>query len=205
MNEITSVKGTQPIYPHKDDGGKRSENAHAARVDTIDKSAKTDETITYKKPVLSKSDVTEIRHQQKYELMTMLVGKLFEVQGELENGGKLMDGIGEDEIRKLKALLDKGLPVDPATRSAAEAAVASGGSWSAEAVSERLVNFALRISGGDESKLELIKSAINEGFRQAEKIFGGILPDICYETRRQTTEKLEKVFRVEKSEASATA
>lgn len=64
--------------------------------------------------------------------------------------------------------------------------------WSAEAVSDRIVDFAKTISGGDTTKLNLLRDAIEEGFRQATKSYGSELPDISKQTYDLIQQKLDK-------------
>lgn len=84
------------------------------------------------------------------------------------------------------------LEVDEATQLEAQASISAGGEHSVGMVSDRLVEFAIAISGGDRSKLETLKGAIQEGFRQAEAAFGGALPEISYETLEATMQKLDQ-------------
>jgi len=70
--------------------------------------------------------------------------------------------------------------------------VAEGGYWSAEKTSERLVEVAKAISGGDVKQKEALTAAIKEGFKQAEELWGGKLPQISQDTYRLTMEKLDK-------------
>ncbi len=69
--------------------------------------------------------------------------------------------------------------------------VADGGYWSAEKTSERLVEFAKAISGGDVKQKDALVAAIKEGFKQAEDLWGGKLPQISQDTYRLTMEKLD--------------
>ncbi|NLT47392.1 MAG: hypothetical protein GXX92_03155, partial [Clostridiales bacterium] len=46
------------------------------------------------------------------------------------------------------------------------------------------------ISGGDKSKFEELKGAIDQGFQAAREALGGYLPEICEETYRETMRKL---------------
>ncbi len=69
--------------------------------------------------------------------------------------------------------------------------VADGGYWSAEKTSERLVEFAKAISGGDTKQKDALVAAIKEGFKQAEDLWGGKLPQISQDTYRLTMEKLD--------------
>ena len=69
--------------------------------------------------------------------------------------------------------------------------VADGGYWSAEKTSERLVEFAKAISGGDVKQKDALVAAIKEGFKQAEDLWGGKLPQISQDTYRLAMEKLD--------------
>ena len=56
------------------------------------------------------------------------------------------------------------------------------GEWSAKETSERILDFAKKISGGNPEKVELLRDAFKKGFEQAEELFGGTLPDVSYQT-----------------------
>lgn len=56
------------------------------------------------------------------------------------------------------------------------------GPWGIEAVATKILDFAKSLAGGDESKLELLEDAVMKGFKQAEEIWGGKLPDVSYKT-----------------------
>ena len=82
------------------------------------------------------------------------------------------------------------VPVDEATRAKAQAMIGPDGEYGIEAVSDRLVDFAKAISGGDRSKAEELRGAINQGFKEAERILGG-LPEISKQTYQRTMEKFD--------------
>ncbi len=73
----------------------------------------------------------------------------------------------------------------------AKLAISEDGEFGVKAVSDRLVNFAISISGGDKTKLAELKAAIDEGFAAAKEALGGYLPDICNETYLETMRKLD--------------
>ncbi len=85
-------------------------------------------------------------------------------------------------------------PDSAAPKPAEEAALSlsEDGEFGVKAVSDRIVNFAIAISGNDPSKLATLKEAINKGFAEAEKAFGGKLPDISYETYDEIMRKLDQ-------------
>ncbi|HHX59501.1 MAG TPA: hypothetical protein GX707_02000 [Epulopiscium sp.] len=83
------------------------------------------------------------------------------------------------------------IPIDEKTRLEAQAAIDEGGPMSPESVSDRIVDFAKAISGGDKSKLETLRGAIEKGFKAAAKAFGGELPEISHRTYTMIMEKLD--------------
>jgi len=48
------------------------------------------------------------------------------------------------------------------------------------------------VSGSDKTKIDALKSAIEQGYKAAEKAFGGELPDISKKTLERTMEKLDQ-------------
>lgn len=56
--------------------------------------------------------------------------------------------------------------------------------WSSDNVAKRIIDFAKAISGGDKSKIALLKDAFVKGFQDAESVYGGEgkLADVSYET-----------------------
>lgn len=65
------------------------------------------------------------------------------------------------------------------------------GRFSPENLSNNIVDFAKNISGGNKSKLKELKNAIIKGFKEAEKILGGELPEISKKTYDLVMEKME--------------
>ena len=93
--------------------------------------------------------------------------------------------------------------VDAATKAQAQADIAEDGYWGVEATSNRIVDFAVALCGDDTDKLEEMKEAFEKGFRQAEKTWGGNLPDICQRTYDAVFEKFDKLMQPE-TEATTT-
>jgi len=84
------------------------------------------------------------------------------------------------------------LIVDEKTRAAAQQAISEDGESGVQAVSDRIVSFAKAISNNNPEMYDKLMSAIDEGFAQAEKAFGGELPDICKKTREEINRKMEE-------------
>ena len=62
------------------------------------------------------------------------------------------------------------------------AGLAGGGYWGVEKTAGRIAGFVLQGAGDDAEKLRTGREAILRGFREAEKVWGGKLPDISYKT-----------------------
>lgn len=58
-------------------------------------------------------------------------------------------------------------------QSAAAASIADGGEYSVDAVATRIMSMASALAGGDASKIETLRQAVIEGFRQVAGMFGG--------------------------------
>lgn len=69
--------------------------------------------------------------------------------------------------------------------------VAEDGYWGVKQTAERLYSFAYALTGGDPSKADSMMAAIDKGFKQATKSWGGDLPGICQQTYDRVKEKMD--------------
>ena len=83
--------------------------------------------------------------------------------------------------------------VDAATKAQAEKDIAEDGYWGVEQTSDRIIDFANALTGGDPSKIEEMREAFKKGYKQAEKTWGGKLPDISQRTYDAVMEKFDKL------------
>ena len=81
--------------------------------------------------------------------------------------------------------------VDAETKAQAQADIAEDGYWGVEKTSDRIVDFAKALCGGDPDKIEEMKEAFEKGFKQAEKTWGGELPEISKKTYDAVFEKFD--------------
>jgi hypothetical protein len=99
-----------------------------------------------------------------------------------EQGGKFFEAVGEKEV----------FQIDEATQLAAQQAIAEDGEWGVEAVSNRLLEFAKALSGGDPSKIEELRNAVKAGFGAARNVWGGEMPGITGQTYARTMELFDE-------------
>ena len=83
--------------------------------------------------------------------------------------------------------------VDPATKAQAQADIAEDGYWGVNQTSDRIIQFATALTGGDPDKIEAMRDAFKKGYAQAEKTWGGSLPEISQKTYDAVMEKFDKL------------
>ncbi|WP_378954766.1 hypothetical protein [Pelosinus sp. sgz500959] len=157
---------------------------------------KSDQTTASSKNTYTKDTVTlsEINKQIEMKLGSLrsTVENLFNVQsvktGEAQ--GLSYEQIMEKYDGKLKEFYQN-LKVDDSTRLTAQQEISADGFWGVKQTSERTIEFAKALSGGDPSKIALLRNSIEEGYKAAEKAWGGELPEICKQTQEATLKGLD--------------
>lgn len=83
--------------------------------------------------------------------------------------------------------------VDAETKAKAQKDIADDGYWGVEQTSDRIVSFATALAGDDSSALEKMRNAFIKGYKQAEKQWGGKLPDISQRTYDAVMKKFDSL------------
>lgn len=117
----------------------------------------------------------ENSQQDRYGLLRNLVASMLKEQGV---AFQVPTENGEVDIREI-------------TQEEAQELVSEDGYFGIEQTSNRIVDFAIAIAGGDPTRLDAIKEGIENGFKEAEEAFGGALPEISYGTYDAVMEKLD--------------
>jgi uncharacterized protein YukE len=119
--------------------------------------------------------------------------RLSQLQGIVE---KLMSKQGDayGKANDMWKFLAKGdYTVDAATKLQAQQDISEDGYWGVKQTSDRIVDFANALTGGDPSKIEEMREAFKKGFKQATKAWGGDLPDISQQTYDAVMEKFDQM------------
>lgn len=82
------------------------------------------------------------------------------------------------------------IEVDDETAAEAAKEVADDGYWGVEQTSERMFSFAKALAGNDPTKADSMLEALQKGYDEAAKQWGGELPEICQKTLEVTKKKL---------------
>ena len=72
--------------------------------------------------------------------------------------------------------------VDPQTKAQAQADIAEDGYYGVKQTAQRMFDFACALAGDDVEKMKKMEAAMDKGFAQATKTWGGELPEICQNT-----------------------
>lgn len=92
--------------------------------------------------------------------------------------------------------LSKGnFTVDAETQKKAQEAISEDGYWGVKQTSDRIVSFATALAGDDQKQLEKMRDAFLKGYKQAEKTWGGKLPDISKRTYDAVLEKFDSLMK----------
>ncbi|MBE5883817.1 MAG: hypothetical protein E7291_05325 [Lachnospiraceae bacterium] len=83
--------------------------------------------------------------------------------------------------------------VDPATKAQAQADIAEDGYWGVNQTSDRIIQFATALTGGDPDKIEEMREAFKKGYAQAEETWGGKLPEISQQTYDAVMKKFDEL------------
>ncbi len=90
--------------------------------------------------------------------------------------------------------------VDAATKAQAQKDIAEDGYWGVEQTSDRIIDFAKALTGGDPELIDKMQEAFEKGFGEATKSWGKKLPDISQRTYDAVMEK----FQAWRNEANGT-
>lgn len=95
-----------------------------------------------------------------------------------------------DQFRQ--GVLNGTISVDEATAKQAQEDISEDGYWGVKQTSERILDFAKALTGGDPNKVSEMRDAIEKGFSQASKLWGGELPEISQKTHEAVMKGLDE-------------
>ncbi len=129
-------------------------------------------------------------YRKGYSAFKQMVSTLLQKQGQKSQDlmNKIFGGKGDfvnvTDLGKIMVSLD----VDDETRAQAASLIGEDGAWGVKQVSQNILDFAKAVSGSDPSKIEEMKEAFLKGFSEAERVWGGALPELSYRTKEAVLE-----------------
>lgn len=194
VNGITSTTSTYDPYQITQPSTKPAEETGAASKSTA---AKKEDGVVYEP---SKENTTTSA-KKTYTQNTELVNKL---KADAESHTKQLQNIVQQLMTKQgqtynnandmwRFLASGKFEVDEATKLQAQKDIAEDGYWGVNQTSDRIIDFAKALTGGDPSKIEDMREAFKKGYKQAEKTWGGELPEISKQTYDAVLAKFDKM------------
>lgn len=141
----------------------------------------TKKTYTQNTDLVAKLKADQVSRQQQLQ---SIVEQLLSKQGQTFNAanGSIWDVLSGGNLK-----------VDAATQAQAQKDIAEDGYWGVKQTSDRIIDFATALTGGDPDKIEEMREAFKKGYKQAEKTWGGELPEISKQTYDAVMEKFDKL------------
>ena len=193
VNGVTSTQAAAAYNYNSTSAAKEKTSAEEAKTTTTAE----DTGVIYEHSTAAKTSSTK----KTYTPDTNLVNKL---KADAENRASQLRSLVEQMMGKqantygnandIWSFLRSGnLTVDPATKAQAQADIAEDGYWGVNQTSDRIIQFANALTGGDPDKIESMREAFKKGYAQAEKTWGGSLPEISQKTYDAVMEKFDKL------------
>jgi len=180
VSSVNAVKKTEgETTVRKTDG---AAEAKKPDVDTFVKSSES-ENVPVEPKRLSANELKNLQ-QQREQSFTKMLDDIISSQA---NAGKKAQyakkGITKD--------LFTDLVVTPEQKLAAQQSIGEDGEWGVNAVATRIMDMCVALSGGDSSKIEEMRAAVDKGFQQAMGQWGGSLPSICDQTHNEINKRFD--------------
>ena len=193
VNGVTSTQAAAAYSYNSTSAAKEKTSAEEAKTTTTAE----DTGVIYEHSTAAKTSSTK----KTYTPDTNLVNKL---KADAENRASQLRSLVEQMMGKqantygnandIWSFLRSGnFTVDPATKAQAQADIAEDGYWGVNQTSDRIIQFANALTGGDPDKIESMREAFKKGYAQAEKTWGGSLPEISQKTYDAVVEKFDKL------------
>lgn len=140
---------------------------------------------------ISQEEAMELK-AQIMENANAYVLKSANVQGELTTQNISLDEARADFQSFLKEIGYEGKSITELSQDEAAELVSEDGIFGINQTSQRIADFVINGAGGDESKLQAGREGMLQGFKMAEEMWGGELPEISQKTMQAATELVDK-------------
>ena len=187
ISNVTGTVATAPVETtvKQENTSTNTTNATTGFDDTAvvyEKTPAKDTSVTVKNNAVDREAlIAQLKADQEARMsqLTSIVQKMMTQQGH---------AIGlADDMWKFLAKGDFEVSAD--VKAQAQADIAEDGYWGVEKTSDRILDFAKALSGGDPDKADELLEAFKEGFKQATGAWGQDLPEISQKTYKAVEEK----------------
>lgn len=131
---------------------------------------------------LSSDQLKEIQESQLSSFKNM-IANMMTTQADKNNAANFGITLNKELFSKIT--------VTPQQQIEAQQAISEDGEWGVNAVAGRIMDMAVALSGGDSSKAELLRNAVDKGFKAAGVQWGSSLPSICSKTHDEINKRFD--------------
>ena len=142
---------------------------------------------------LSKEDVASIKEELKQNSQ-MIAFNSASIQGQTQGQADKFTQDYQDFQSFLGDIGYEGKPIAELSQDEAAQLVSEDGFFGITQTSERIANFVINGSGGDESMMRAGREGMIQGFKEAEAMWGGELPEISQQTMQKAIEMVDKAM-----------
>ena len=142
---------------------------------------------------LSKEEASDIRAQITKNANDYAL-KSTNIQGKLVSQEVDFSEVYNDFQSFLGDIGYEGKPIAELSQDEAAALVSDDGIFGITQTSNRIANFVISGAGGDEDMLRAGREGMLQGFKEAEKMWGGKLPEISQKTMDAALEMVDKAM-----------
>jgi hypothetical protein len=142
---------------------------------------------------LSKDEALEIREKIKQNANAMAFNSA-SVQGAIASGDDNFKKQYDDFQTFLKGIGYEGKPIAELSKDEAEKLVSEDGFFGISKTSQRIADFVINGAAGDEDKMRAGRQGMLQGFKEAEEMWGGELPEISQKTMEKAIELVDKAM-----------
>ena len=192
--DVSNVKASQSTYGVSETQSKAAAEETSKETSTKETSKETStketapkesEAASFEKTGGHSYDTSATR--KTYKMDTETVERLkSENEQRMANLVKQMLSQQIDKSNMWERLRTGNFTADAATIKQAQADIADDGYWGVEQTSDRFIQYATALTGGDPDKLDTMIAAFEKGYAAAEKAWGGTLPSLAQRTREAT-------------------
>ena len=168
-NDLQSAMSSNPLKKSETSAEDRNKNIQEAASKVDAKSLMTGYVVQFQMSITISSETNFSSQNGLFGLNTSAMNDPFKLND-------ILNGLD------LKSIGYEGKPIQELSQDEAKALIAEDGFFGVTKTSDRIADFVLAGAGDDVEKLKAGREGILRGYNQAEKAWGGNLPDISKET-----------------------
>ena len=146
------------------------------------------------KKVAQQSAVDTVTNQTNKLIIELNINIKFEAKSRIEVQAAI-DKYYESTETDLSQYRVNGKRILDLSQEEAAELISEDGFYGVAQTAQRIIDFALNGAGDDVERLQIARDAVLQGFKEAENIFGGSLPEISYQTLDKVLEELDANIR----------